>query len=66
MEASGQGFEMAFYFSPLAFRGMDGILLIGAILGVVGAALGPRWYHRCIAVLGGLLCAGWFTQLPWR
>jgi hypothetical protein len=66
MEAAGQGFEMAFYFSPMAFLVMDGILLVGAIHGIIGAVAGPRWYHRGIAVVAGLTSAGWLTQRAWN
>ena len=64
MVARGEGWEMAFYFSPLAFHFMDGVLLLAGILGAIGAFLGPRWYHRMAAAAAGLAGVGWFTQLP--
>jgi hypothetical protein len=66
MVARGEGWEMAFYFSPLAFLVMDGLLLLAGFLGLAGAFLGPRWYHRVVAVAAGAAGVGWFTQLPWR
>jgi hypothetical protein len=41
MAAHGEGWEMAFYFSPLAFRVMDGLLLLAGALGLIGACVGP-------------------------
>lgn len=66
MAARGEGWEMAFYFSPLAFLVIDGLLLLAGLLGVIGAAFGPRWYHRVVAAAAGATGIGWFTQLPWR
>lgn len=66
MVANDEGWAMAFYFSPLAFLVMDGILVIGTILGIVGALVGPHWRYRAVAVTAGIACAGWFTQAPWR
>jgi hypothetical protein len=66
MDLRAEGWEMAFYFSPLAFLVMDGLLLLAGVLAVVGALAGPRWYHRAVAVSAGLVAMGWFTQLPWH
>jgi hypothetical protein len=66
MVAHGEGWGMAFYFSPLSFRVMDGLLLLAGVLGVVGAVAGPRSYHRLVAAAAGVAGVAWFTQLPRR
>jgi hypothetical protein len=55
---------MAFYFSPLVFAVLRALLVVGAILGMIGAVTGPRWFHRAIAVVTALACFVWVTQLP--
>jgi hypothetical protein len=66
MVAADQGWEMAFYFSPMAFLVMDGLLLIGGILAAVGVVVGPRLIDRIVATLAGAAGVGWFTLSPWR
>jgi hypothetical protein len=66
MDDAGQGFEMAFYFSPMVFLILDILLLVGSLLGIIGAVAGPRWYHRVIAGGAVLACAGFFMQVTWR
>jgi hypothetical protein len=66
MVTRGERWEMAFYFSPLAFRVMDGVLLLAVALGASGVVVGPRWYHRVLAVAAGAAGVTWFMQLPWR
>jgi hypothetical protein len=39
-------------------------LLVGAVAGIIGVVVGPRWYHRLIAVISGLACAGFLAQVP--
>jgi hypothetical protein len=66
MSDRGEGWEMAFYFSPLAFMVMDVLLILAGVLGLVGLFVGPRWYHRGIAVCAELGSVVWYTLLPWR
>src|SRR5262245_49132056 len=66
MVARDEGWEMAFYFSPLAFRVLDGLLLLAGALGLIGACVGPRWYQRMVALVAGVAGIRWFMQLSWR
>jgi hypothetical protein len=64
--ANGQGWEMAFYLSPLVFLAIDGAIVLGAVLGVVGLVLGPGVSRRTQSAAAVLLSVGTFLVLPWR
>jgi hypothetical protein len=64
--AVGQGWEMAFYWSPLVFRAVDVLLLLGGSAGLVGLVVGPGAVRRIQAAVAILVCAGSFLALPWR
>jgi hypothetical protein len=64
--AAGQGWEMAFYLSPLVFLAIDAVLLLGGIAGLVGLAVGPGVSRRVQAAAAALICVGIFLALPWR
>jgi hypothetical protein len=66
LRATGQGFEMAFYLSPLVFQAVDGLVILGAVIGLIGAVVGRGWPRRLQAFAAGLLCGGCFMLLPWR
>jgi hypothetical protein len=66
MVADSQGWEMAFYLSPLVFLAVDGLLLAGTLAGVVGLALGPGASRRALSAAAAAICAGAFAALPWR
>ena len=66
MEAAGQGWEMAFYWSPLVFLAIDAVLFVGAVAGGIGLLVGPGSAQRVAAVVAVLACAGSFAVLPWR
>jgi hypothetical protein len=66
MVAAGEGWEMAFYWSPLVFLAIDAALILGGWAGLVGLAVGPGVYRRVQSVVAGLVCAGCFLALPWR
>jgi hypothetical protein len=66
MVAAGQGWEMAFYWSPLVFMAVDTVLVFGGIVGLVGAAIGPGVGRRVVAAAAGAACVGSFAALPWR
>jgi hypothetical protein len=64
--AAGQGWEMAFYWSPLVFLAIDSLLILGSIAGLVGLAVGPGVPRRVQAAVAVLACAGGFIALSWR
>jgi hypothetical protein len=66
MEAAGQGWEMAFYFSPLAFWTVDTLLVLSCMAALVGTVLGPGIRPRLICLVILSLGAGRFMTVPWR
>jgi hypothetical protein len=64
--AAGEGWEMAFYWSPLVFLAIDSVLVLGAIAGLVGLAVGPGAPRRAQAAIAVLACVVSFLALPWR
>jgi hypothetical protein len=66
MVAADQGFEMAFYWSPLVFLAVDSALVVGAVVGLVGLGVGPGVWPRVQAASAALLCAGCILAVPWR
>ncbi len=64
--AAGQGWEMAFYWSPLVFLIIEVVLVSGAVAGLVGLMAGPGLRRRLQAAAAGLVCLGSFLALPWR
>jgi hypothetical protein len=66
MVAVGEGWEMAFYWSPMVSLAIDGVLILGGIAGLIGLAVGPGAFRRLQAGAGALVCAGSFIALPWR
>jgi hypothetical protein len=66
MVSTGQGWEMAFYWSPLVFYAIDTVLIVGIIAGLVGLAIESGMHRRLQAVVAGLVCVGSFLALPWR
>lgn len=66
MKAAGQGWEMAFYLSPLLFLAVDSILFVGVLVGSVGLGVGPGVSPRVQAASSALLDAGCFLLLPRR
>lgn len=66
MEAAGQGWEMAFYFSPMVFLFLDFLLLTGALFGFLGVFAGPGARWRLTSTLSFLLCLIVFAAVPWR
>jgi len=66
MISAGQGWEMAFYWSPLVFYAIDTVLIVGVITGLVGLAMESGMHRRLQPVVAGLLCVGCFLALPWR
>jgi hypothetical protein len=64
MIASGQGFEMAFYWSPLVYFVVKALLAIAAVAAVVGVVWGPETPRRIQAALALLVGAvGLFAVL---
>jgi hypothetical protein len=66
MVAAGQGWEMAFYWSPLVFLAIDAVLVLGGVAGVIGVMVGPGVSRRMQAAVAVLICFGTFVALPWR
>jgi hypothetical protein len=66
MVAAGEGWEMAFFWSPLVFLAIDVVLVLGGVVGLVGLAVGPGLSQRLQATVAVLLCASGFLVLPWR
>jgi hypothetical protein len=66
MVAAGQGWEMAFYWSPLVFLAIDAVLVCGGLAGLVGSVIGPGARPRLVAAAAGVACVGSFVALPWR
>jgi hypothetical protein len=66
MVAAGEGWEMAFYFSPVAFLTIDSLLLLSCMCALAGIVLGPRVRSRvtCLVILSA--SAGRFMTVPWR
>jgi len=65
MVANGQGFEMAFYWSPLVFLAVDAILVVGVVTGLAGTILGPGHVRRSLSLSGGVICLAAFFLVPW-
>jgi hypothetical protein len=64
--AEGQGWEMAFYFSPIAFLIVDLALVAGVIAAGI-AAFGPiGWKWRIVTLLAGATSAVSFVLAYWR
>jgi hypothetical protein len=66
MVAAGQGWEMAFYWSPLVFLAIDVVLFLGGVAGLVGLSVGPGVHRRLQSFVASLACAGCFLAVPWR
>ncbi len=66
MVAAGEGLEMAFYWSPLVFMAIDGVIVLGAILGLIGLVIGPGVFRRAQSAAAAMLSVGAFLVLPWR
>ncbi len=66
MVAAGQGWEMAFYWSPLVFLAVDAVLVCGGFAGLGGLIAGPGVRRRAVAAAAGVVCAAIFAALPWR
>lgn len=66
METAGQGWEVAFYLSPLVFLAVDVALFVGMGFALLGMVLGTCWRWRVQAVVAGLVCAACFFLVPWR
>lgn len=66
MDSAGQGWEMAFCWSPIVFIAIDGMLVLAAIAAIVGLFVGPGVHRRVQSTLAGLACASVFLVLPWR
>jgi hypothetical protein len=66
MVAAGQGWEMAFYWSPLVFLAIVVVLVLGGVAGLVGLAVEPGVSRRLQSMVALLLCIGGFLVLPWR
>jgi hypothetical protein len=66
MVTAGQGWEMAFYWSPLVFLTIDAVIILGCIAALVGVAVGPDPLRRVQAALAGSVCIGCFLALAWQ
>ena len=66
MVAAGQGWEMAFYWSPLVSLAVDAVLVAGGVSGLVGLGVGPGVGRRVLAAAAVSACIGVFVALPWR
>jgi hypothetical protein len=62
----GQGFEMAFYWSPLVFLVVDGLLLVGTLSGLLGVLLSSKLRHRILSLSIGVANGLYLMLLPWR
>jgi hypothetical protein len=66
MVDAGQGWEMAFYWSPILFLVIDALLLLGGVVGIAGLAIGPGVHRRAQSFATGLACVASYALLPWR
>jgi hypothetical protein len=66
MVAADQGWEMAFYQSPLVFLVIDTVLVLGGLAGLIGLVVEPGVPRRMQAAVAVLMCVGTFVVLPWR
>jgi len=66
MIVAGEGWEMAFYWSPLVFSTVDALLVLGGVLGVAGLVAGPRMTQQLQAATAVLVCLGSWHALPWH
>jgi hypothetical protein len=66
MVSAGQGWEMAFYWSPLVFLAIDALLVAGTIAGLIGFAMESGVHRRLQGVLSAIVCVAVLLALPWR
>ena len=66
MVAADQAWEMAFYLSPLVFRTVDALLILGSLLGLIGLGVGPGVRRRVQSAVAALLCVGMIAAVRWR
>jgi hypothetical protein len=65
MVAADQGWEMAFYWSPIVWLAIHAVLALGGLAGLVGLVIGPGVSGRMQAAVAVLMCVGTFVVVPW-
>jgi hypothetical protein len=66
MVVKGQGFETAFYWSPLVFLAVDTILFVGMVTAVAAVYAGPGIVRRAFSFFAGVVSLTALLLVPWR